>query len=160
MFYWWSCGKTGPLTHGLYECQLAESLWRPISFPNAYSLWHRNSTLSGLSHRYTSMCTKQYVHKAILSRTASNKPETTQMSPLWAVCCLVAKSYPTLCDPMDCSMPGSFVHGISQGRTPEWVAISFSRGSSQPRNQTHISCTGSWILYHWTTRGVHHESVT
>ena len=47
---------------------------------------------------------------------------------------LVAQSFPTLCDPMDCSpMPGSFVHGILQARTLEWVAISFSRGYSQPR---------------------------
>ena len=40
----------------------------------------------------------------------------------------------TLCDPMDCSPPGSFVHGISQARMLEWVAISFSRGSSQPKD--------------------------
>ena len=43
---------------------------------------------------------------------------------------------PTLCDPMDCSPPGSSVHGIFQARTLEWVAISSSRGSSQPRDQT------------------------
>ena len=43
---------------------------------------------------------------------------------------------PTLCDPMDCSLPGSSVHGIFQARVLEWVAISFSRGSSQPRDQT------------------------
>ena len=42
------------------------------------------------------------------------------------------QSYPTLCDPIDCSLPGSSVHGIFQARIPEWVAISFSRGSSQP----------------------------
>ena len=44
------------------------------------------------------------------------------------------------CDPMDCSLPRSSVHGISQARILEWVAISFSRGSSQPRDQTCISC--------------------
>ena len=43
---------------------------------------------------------------------------------------LVAKSRPTLCDPMDCSPPGSSVHGILQARIREWVAISSSRGSS------------------------------
>ena len=53
---------------------------------------------------------------------------------------LVSKSCPTLCDPMDCSPPGSSVHGTSQARLLEWVAISFSSGSSQPRNRTHISC--------------------
>ena len=57
----------------------------------------------------------------------------------------------TLCNPVDCSLQGSSVHGISQARIPEWVAISFSRGSFQPRDGTHvsyISCIGSWVLYH------------
>ena len=65
--------------------------------------------------------------------------------------CLVTKSCPTLCDPMDCSPPGSAVIGTLQARILEWVAISFSRGSSWPRDPTHISCvscTGTWITYH------------
>ena len=45
----------------------------------------------------------------------------------------VAQSYPTLCDPMDCCLPGSSVHGILQARILEWVAISFSRGSANPK---------------------------
>ena len=48
--------------------------------------------------------------------------------------CLITKSCLILCDPMDCSPPGSSVHGISQARVLEWVAISFSRGSSLPRD--------------------------
>ena len=51
----------------------------------------------------------------------------------------VAQSCPTLCDPMDCSPPGSLVHGIFQAWILEWVAISFSRGSSQPRDWTQVS---------------------
>ena len=51
----------------------------------------------------------------------------------------VAQLCPTLCDPMDCSPPGSPIHGILQARLLEWVAISFSRGSSQPRDQTWVS---------------------
>ena len=46
----------------------------------------------------------------------------------------VAQSCPTLCDPMDYSLPGSSVHGIFQARVLEWVAISFSRRASQPRD--------------------------
>ena len=46
---------------------------------------------------------------------------------------------------------GSSVHGISQARILEWVAISSSSGSSQPRDQTHVSCTGRQIPYHWAT---------
>ena len=45
----------------------------------------------------------------------------------------------TLCDPMDCSPPGSSVHGVLQARILEWVAISFSRASSRPRNRTCVS---------------------
>ena len=62
----------------------------------------------------------------------------------------VAQSCPTLCDPVDCSPPGSSVHWILQARILEWVAISFSKGSSRPRDQTlvsHVSCTGRQILY-------------
>ena len=51
----------------------------------------------------------------------------------------VAQSCPTLCDPMDCSLSGSPVHGIFQARVLEWIAISFSRGSSQHRNRTRVS---------------------
>ena len=51
------------------------------------------------------------------------------------------------CDPMDCSPPGSSVYGISQARILEWVAISFSRRSSQPGYWTCVSCIGRWILY-------------
>ena len=66
-------------------------------------------------------------------------------------CCLVTKLCLTLCDLMDCSLPGSSVHGVSQTRILEWVVIFFSKGSSQPRNSTHtswISSVGRWILYH------------
>ena len=61
------------------------------------------------------------------------------------------KSWPTLCDSIDQGLPGSSVHGISQAGILEWAAISFSRGSSRPRDQTHI-CIGRRIPYHWATR--------
>ena len=51
----------------------------------------------------------------------------------------VAQSCPTLSGPVDCSLPGSSLHGIFQARILEWVAISFSRGSSQPRDRTEVS---------------------
>ena len=57
-------------------------------------------------------------------------------------CCLVIKSCPTVWDPLDCSTPSSSVHGIFQSRILEWVAISYTRGFSWPRDQTHVS----WIL--------------
>ena len=52
----------------------------------------------------------------------------------------VTQSCPTLCHPVDCSPPGSPIHGILQARILEWVAISFSRGSSRPRDRTQVSC--------------------
>ena len=50
------------------------------------------------------------------------------------------------CDPMDCSLPGSSVHGIFEVRILEWIAISFSRGSSGPRNWTWVSCIAGGLL--------------
>ena len=67
------------------------------------------------------------------------------------LCCLVTKSCPTLCHSMDCSPPGSSVHGISQARLLVWVTISFSRGSSRSRDQSQVFCLGWWIRYHWAT---------
>ena len=54
--------------------------------------------------------------------------------------------------PMVYSPPGSSVHGISQAKILEWVAISFSRGSSWPRDWTCTSCIGRKIIYHWVTQ--------
>ena len=60
--------------------------------------------------------------------------------PVILSCCwLVPPSCPTLCDPMDCSPPGSSVHGILQARILEWVAMPSSRGSPQPRDETQVS---------------------
>ena len=86
----------------------------------------------------------------------------------WNVLCLVPQSCPTLCDPRDCSPPGSSVHGDSLGKNTgvgsntlvysvlKWVAISFSKGSSWIRNRTgicYISFTGRYILYQWCHLG-------
>ena len=64
----------------------------------------------------------------------------------------------TLCDPMDCSLPGSSVHGIFQARILEWVAMPFSKGSSPPRDQTHfsqVSWLGRQFLYSGATWEAH-----
>ena len=65
----------------------------------------------------------------------------------------VAQLCPTLCDPMDCSLPGSSVHGIFQATILEWAAISFSRGSSQPRDQTQVSRSVGRCFYHLSHQG-------
>ena len=67
----------------------------------------------------------------------------------------VTQSCPTLCNPMDCSLPGSLVHGIFQARILEWVAISFSRGSFQPRDRTQVSSIVGRCFTIWATRKAH-----
>ena len=72
-----------------------------------------------------------------------------------AYCVLVAQLCPTLCDSMDCSPPGSSVHGILQTRILEWVAIFFSRGSSWPRDRTWESSIAVRFFTVWVTREAH-----
>ena len=75
----------------------------------------------------------------------------TPKCPMWSE---VTQSCPTLCDPMDCSPPGSSVHGIFQAWILEWGAISFSRGSSRPRDGTWVSCIVGRRFIAWATREV------
>ena len=97
---------------------------------------HRWAELPGLtteapSIQNLSLTFRRYIRENVVS---------TACLPFLMPChVLVAQSCPTLCDPLDCSPPGSSVHGILQARTVEWGAISFSRGSSQHRDQT-------WVL--------------
>ena len=68
--------------------------------------------------------------------------------------CLVSQLCLTLCNPMEWSPPGSSVHGILQARIEEWITMPSSRGSSQPRDGTHVSCIfsiGRQIFYHSAT---------
>ena len=77
--------------------------------------------------------------------------------------CMCAQLCPNLCDPTDGSLPGSSVYGDFQAIILEWVAISFSGGSSQTRDGTHISCVsciGKQILYPWVTREAQPEKET
>ena len=86
-----------------------------------------------------------------------HKNGATPSPDIWAWCLLVlvTQSCPTLCDPMDCSPPGSSVHGILQARILEGVAIPFSRGSSPPRNWTQVSWIAVGFFTIWAARGAH-----
>ena len=64
----------------------------------------------------------------------------------------VTQSCLTFCDPMDCSLPGSSVHGIFQARILELVAVPFSRGYSQPRDRIQVSCRAGRFFTSWATR--------
>ena len=75
---------------------------------------------------------------------------------------LVAQSCPTLCNPMDCSLPSSSAHGILQAKILEWVSISFSRGSSQLRDRTwvsYVSCIAGIFFTPWVIREAQENSI-
>ena len=123
-----------------HNCIYIPSLWSlprlPPSHPSRSS---QSSTAIG------SLCNTAISHQpSILHMTVSH------------ISCLrsVVKSCPTLCNSMDCSLPACSVQGIFQARILKWVAISFSRGSSQPKDQiwvSWVSCIGRQIIYHWAT---------
>ena len=78
-------------------------------------------------------------------------PSVWNVLPPDTCCAKLLQLCLTLFNSVDCSLPGSSVHGTFQARILEWVAISFSRGSSRSRNQTRISyiaCIGRQVLYH------------
>ena len=81
-----------------------------------------------------------------------NQREMGQYPLSWVVGFFRSVSHVWLfCNPMDCSLPGSSVHGILQARILEWVAIFFSEGSSRPTDQTHISCISCVTVRFFTT---------
>ena len=81
----------------------------------------------------------------------SSRLSITAKTVQYLKCVLLAQSCPMLCDPLDCSPPGSSVHEIFQARILEWVAISFSRGSSLPRDRK-VSCTAGRFFTDRATR--------
>ena len=119
-------------------------------------LWGRFRGMEGLSKRNRkTVCLRSagesQDHPADWFPGAAGLPKGGHMvlRRLSSDVCVKSLSQFPLWDPMDCSLPGSSVHGIFQARILEWVAIPFSRGTSQPRDQTHISyvsCIGRWIL--------------
>ena len=135
---------------GIWSITTASS---PLSWP---ALWQWSSQqldpLINSTHLYLEPAECQS-----LLQTWLIQPQTKQQKFFAGRECRYTKSLPsclTLCNPVGSSPPGSSVHGILQARILEWVAISSSRGSSWPRDQTHascVSCIGRQILYHWAT---------
>ena len=92
-----------------------------------------------------------------LINSGNAQAETFFHAAAWCVCVFVTQSCPTLCDPVDCSPPGSSLHGVLQARTVEWVVFSSSRGSFQPRDWTQVSCIASGLFTTWATRADVHS---
>ena len=100
--------------------------------------WNQNPTLSGVALYKLNYLKVSPVHQSVRHSVVCD----------WHVC-----------NPMDCSPPGSSVHGIFQARILEWVAISSSRGSSQPRDRTWVSCIEDRFFTMWPTREAHNETI-
>ena len=131
------CSLPGSSVHGLFQARVLESV--AISFSRGSSQprdWTR------VSHTVADALPTEPPGKSMRGHNS------LKVKVLVAQWCL------TFCDPMDCSPPGSSVHGSLQARILEWVAISFSRGSSQPRDQTEVSCIAGRFFTIWTTRQV------
>ena len=75
----------------------------------------------------------------------SSGPQKVSESEVKSLTCV------RLCNPIDCSLPGSSIHGLFQAIVLEWIAISFSRGSSQPRARTRVSCIVDRLFTIWAT---------
>ena len=101
-----------------------------------------------------------YGNQALWAQQRGYTHQDFSRTQIYATNCLVwvcvqLLSHAWLCDPMDCSLPGSSVYGILQARILEWVTISSSRGLSWPRDQIRVSwvfCVGRWIFYYWATQ--------
>ena len=102
------------------------------------------------STSYLALASCDYTHNMISLISVAFLSRERAVVCLYEV--LVAQSYLTLCDPMDCSLPGSSVHGILQTRILEWVDIPFSKGSSQPTDWTQVSCIAGKFFTIWATR--------
>ena len=111
------CSLPGSSIHGILQARILERV--AISFSRGSS-WPRDWTwVSGIAgRRFTLWATRE-----ALKFWAKGHCECTRIN----YCCSVAKLCPTLCDPMDCSLPSFFIHGTSQAGILEWVVISFSK---------------------------------
>ena len=98
---------------------------------------------------FTSHCTFGFLCILVFTKFFNGKNFSSRED---YISVLVAQLCLTLCDPMDCNPPGSSLHEIFQARILGWVAISFSRGSSQLRDRIRVSCTAGRFFTDWATR--------
>ena len=108
-------------------------------FPQSYL---KNSCSNNMPlHMSSSLDLPGWIHYSVLKDFLYGQMDSELLQRCYlCVCDKLLQSCLAVCDPMDCSPPGSSVHGILQARILEWVAMSSSRGSSRPRDRTCISC--------------------
>ena len=118
----WTVASQAPLSMKFSK----QEYWRGLPFPSPGDLPHLRIKLGSPALQADSLLSESSLH--------------------------VAQLYPTLCNPMNCSLPGSSVHGIFQARILAWVANSFSRGSSLHTVRTRVSCIAGRFFTVWATR--------
>ena len=174
------CSPTGPSVHGIFQARILG--WLAISFsrgssqlpnpgiklrsPTLQADVSRSELLGNMifvdnSPKVNNLNVYQlatqnvvYTYNRKLFGNNDNRWSTECSTTLIKLESEVAHSCPTLCDPMDCSILRSSIHGIFQVRVLEWVAIPFSKGSSWPRDRTQVSHTVGRHFTIWATREV------
>ena len=150
----WTAAHQAPLSTGFSR----QEYWSGLPFPSPL---YNGLKLQGIHKAHSIMLGEISLHFPpcvnvtlgasqrfqLISELKGDPGSSDLPSFKWWWWCLVAQFCLAPCDPMDCSPPGSSVHGISQARILEWVDISFSRGFSPLRDQTRVCCIGRWILY-------------
>ena len=140
------CSTPGlPVHHQLPEFTQIHVHWVGDAIQPSHPLWSPSPPAFNLSQHHS-------LFKCISSSHQVAKVLAFQLQHQWSDLSEVAQLCPTLCNPMDCSLPGSSVHGIFQARVLEWIAISFSRGSSLPRDRTRVSRIVDRRFTVWATR--------
>ena len=148
----WTVAHQAPLSMGF----LRQEYWSGLPFPPPILLYAAAAAAKSLQS-----CLTVQPHRRQPTRLPcpwDSQGKNTGVGCHFLLQCMkvkseseVAQSCPTLCDPMDSSPPGSSVHGILQARILEWIANSFSRGSSQLRDRALVSCIAGRFFTVWAT---------
>ena len=131
-----SCSPLGASVHRFSR----QEYWSGLPFPSPGDLPY-----PGIEPRSPTLQTD-----SLPSEPPGSKEDVVRIYDGILCACVLSSDW--LCNPVDCNLPSFLIHGISQARILEWGAVSFSRGSSWTRDQTHVSCIGRRVLYHWATR--------
>ena len=132
--------------------KFGEQAWFSVQEP-CHPFPHLNSLGHLFSKCYFRSSTAE--PPGVLVKPDARAPHPAYRTPV-LYCALLSRVWP--CDPRDCGPPGSPAHGIFQAGILQWVAISYSRGSSQSRDWTRVSCIRRQILYHRATWEAHIQS--